>query len=79
MCALQDEATRAVTPKIMGLFVDRMENIFMRISTNASTEPVLKNLSQMINISRRILEIVQGQIATNNQSQLALANSRYEE
>ncbi|TGJ80105.1 hypothetical protein E0Z10_g8657 [Xylaria hypoxylon] len=52
--SLQDPAVRDVVPKIMGTFLERVEKLFMRISSRAPTDPMLPHLSNMTHIATRI-------------------------
>ncbi|CAL3966905.1 unnamed protein product [Diplocarpon coronariae] len=47
---------RDLIPKIMGIFVQRIEHLFMRISQVAAHDPILKRLSLLVVSSNRILE-----------------------
>ncbi|KAI1125711.1 hypothetical protein F5Y10DRAFT_246411 [Nemania abortiva] len=49
-----DPAVREVIPKIMSTFLERVEKLFMRISSRAPTDPILQHLSNMTSIARRI-------------------------
>ncbi|KAI0392686.1 hypothetical protein F5Y17DRAFT_459633 [Xylariaceae sp. FL0594] len=51
---LQDPAVRDVVPKIMGTFLERVEKLFMRISSRAPTDPILPHLSNMTHMATRI-------------------------
>ncbi|KAK2043366.1 hypothetical protein LZ31DRAFT_595667 [Colletotrichum somersetense] len=54
-----DEDARAVTPKIMGMLVARVEGLFVRISSTSGNDPVLKNLSQIIVNAKRVIDVCQ--------------------
>ncbi|GJD04734.1 hypothetical protein ColKHC_13559 [Colletotrichum higginsianum] len=54
-----DEDARAVTPKIMGMLVARVEGLFVRISSTSGNDPVLKNLSQIIVNAKRVIDACQ--------------------
>ncbi|KAK2624235.1 hypothetical protein QTJ16_006185 [Diplocarpon rosae] len=47
---------RDLIPKIMGIYVQRIEHLFMRISQVAAHDPILKRLSLLVVSSNRILE-----------------------
>ncbi|KAI3320723.1 hypothetical protein HD806DRAFT_228269 [Xylariaceae sp. AK1471] len=49
-----DPAVRDVIPKIMGTFLERVEKLFMRISSRAPTDPMLPHLSNMTHMATRI-------------------------
>ncbi|KAI0911398.1 hypothetical protein F4823DRAFT_310764 [Ustulina deusta] len=49
-----DPAVRDVVPKIMATFLERVEKLFMRISSRAPTDPMLPHLSNMTHIATRI-------------------------
>ncbi|TDZ47650.1 Uncharacterized protein CTRI78_v008520 [Colletotrichum trifolii] len=51
-----DDDARAVTPKIMGMLVARVEGLFVRISSTSGNDPVLKNLSQIIVNAKRVID-----------------------
>lgn len=55
----QDGDARAVTPKIMGMLVARVEGLFVRISSTSGNDPVLKNLSQIIVNAKRVIDACQ--------------------
>ena len=57
---LQDAQIRDVTPRIMGVVVERCESLILRISSNNPSEPILKNLSQMVLTAKRILDATRG-------------------
>jgi len=44
----------------MALLIERSENVFMRINGNSTSDPVLKNLSQMISLAKRIIDLCRG-------------------
>ncbi|KXH36594.1 hypothetical protein CNYM01_01490 [Colletotrichum nymphaeae SA-01] len=54
-----DGDARAVTPKIMGMLVARVEGLFVRISSTSGNDPVLKNLSQIIVNAKRVIDACQ--------------------
>ncbi|KAI0865339.1 hypothetical protein F4860DRAFT_305660 [Xylaria cubensis] len=51
---ITDPAVRDVIPKIMGTFLERVEKLFMRISSRAPSDPMLQHLSTMTHIAKRI-------------------------
>ena len=40
----------------MGIYVQRLEHLFMRVSQVSAQDPILKNLSMMVSSTNRILE-----------------------
>ncbi|CAJ2511182.1 Uu.00g068070.m01.CDS01 [Anthostomella pinea] len=52
--SLQDAQVRDVVPNIMGTFLERIEKLFMRISSRSPTDPVLPHLSAMTHMATRI-------------------------
>ncbi|TAQ83363.1 hypothetical protein B7494_g8313 [Chlorociboria aeruginascens] len=56
LTAFQDDQVRELIPKIMGIYVQRIEHLFMRISNISAQDPTLKRLSQMVNAANRILD-----------------------
>ena len=62
-CGSQDAQIRDVTPRIMGVVVERCESLVLRISSNNPSEPMLKNLSQMVLTAKRILDASRGILA----------------
>lgn len=55
----QDEQVQQLVPKIMGIYIQRLEHLFMRISNMSAQDPNLKRLSQMVSTANRILETCQ--------------------
>ncbi|RAL66508.1 hypothetical protein DID88_006198 [Monilinia fructigena] len=53
---LEDQVADLV-PKIMNIYIQRLEHLFMRITNVAPNDPLLKQLSQMVSIANRILEL----------------------
>ncbi|KAI1750659.1 hypothetical protein F4782DRAFT_509080 [Xylaria castorea] len=51
---ITDPAVRDVIPKIMGTFLERVEKLFMRISSRAPSDPMLQHLSTMTHMAKRI-------------------------
>ncbi|KUJ09150.1 uncharacterized protein LY89DRAFT_741446 [Mollisia scopiformis] len=51
-----DDQVRELIPKIMGIYTQRVEHLFMRISQIAAKDPALKRLSQIVTSANRILE-----------------------
>ncbi|KAI0508310.1 hypothetical protein F5B22DRAFT_425921 [Xylaria bambusicola] len=49
-----DPAVREVVPKIMATVLERVEKLFMRISSRAPTDPMLPHLSNMTHVATRI-------------------------
>lgn len=56
--SLQDPAVREVIPKIMATFHERVEKLFIRISSRAPTDPMLAHLSSMTHLATRIQNYV---------------------
>ncbi|KAL2116242.1 hypothetical protein VTJ04DRAFT_8409 [Mycothermus thermophilus] len=54
-----DDQVREVTPKIMTLLKNRIEQLLVEISRIAPHDPTLKTLSSMIQVATRIAETVQ--------------------
>lgn len=50
---------REITPKIMGILKSRVEQLFLRVSSVSAQDPVLKNMSRMVNLMNRITESVE--------------------
>jgi hypothetical protein len=40
----------------MGIYVQRLEHLFMRVSQISAQDPILKNLSMMVSNANRILD-----------------------
>jgi len=57
----QDDQVRELIPKIMGIYVQRLEHLFMRISQVAGHDPLLKRLSLMVAAANRILDTSRAQ------------------
>ncbi|KAI1813805.1 hypothetical protein GGS20DRAFT_551573 [Poronia punctata] len=55
-----DPAVREVVPKIMGTFLERVEKLFMRISSRAPNDPLLQHLSNMTHMATRIQAYARG-------------------
>jgi hypothetical protein len=53
-----DEQVREVTPKIMGIYIQRLEHLFMRISNVSAQDPILKRLSLLVSTANRIVDTV---------------------
>jgi hypothetical protein len=51
-----EQQVRELIPKIMGIYIQRIEHLFMRISQIAAHDPNLKRLSMMVSIANRILD-----------------------
>jgi len=52
----QEDQVRNLIPKIMGIYIQRIEHLFMRISQISAQDPILKRLSMMVGAANRILE-----------------------
>ncbi|KAI9053863.1 hypothetical protein LZ554_002810 [Drepanopeziza brunnea f. sp. 'monogermtubi'] len=60
-----DPQVRDLVPKIMGIYVQRLEHLFMRISQVAAHDPLLKRLSLLVVAANRVLETaVPGSVAS---------------
>ncbi|APA13548.1 hypothetical protein sscle_11g083180 [Sclerotinia sclerotiorum 1980 UF-70] len=53
---LEDQVADLV-PKIMNIYIQRLEHLFMRITNVAPSDPLLKQLSNMVATANRILEL----------------------
>jgi len=51
-----DDQVRELIPKIMGIYTQRVEHLFMRISQIAAKDPALKRLSQIVTNASRVLD-----------------------
>jgi len=51
-----EQQVRDLIPKIMGIYIQRIEHLFMRISQISANDPVLKRLSLMVSTANRILD-----------------------
>ncbi|TVY22323.1 hypothetical protein LHYA1_G009010 [Lachnellula hyalina] len=49
-----ENQVRELIPKIMGIYIQRLEHLFMRISNLSAHDPVLKRLSTMVALANRI-------------------------
>ncbi|TVY33475.1 hypothetical protein LOCC1_G008560 [Lachnellula occidentalis] len=49
-----EDQVRELIPKIMGIYIQRLEHLFMRISNVAAHDPALKRLSAMVSLANRI-------------------------
>ncbi|KAF7945359.1 hypothetical protein EAE96_010134 [Botrytis aclada] len=52
-----DDQVADLVPKIMNIYIQRLEHLFMRITNVAPADPLLKQLSQMVSTANRILEL----------------------
>jgi hypothetical protein len=50
----QEDQVREIIPKIMGIYSQRLEHLFMRISNLSAHDPTLKRLSTMVTVANRI-------------------------
>lgn len=46
-----------MAPKIFELIVQKTENLFVRVSSQRGNDPILRNLSQLIATSKKLLEL----------------------
>ncbi|POS85886.1 hypothetical protein EPUL_002515 [Erysiphe pulchra] len=51
-----DDQVRELSPKIMGIYRQRLEHLFMRISQISSHEPILKRISILVTAANRIID-----------------------
>ncbi|KAH7370772.1 hypothetical protein BKA65DRAFT_24280 [Rhexocercosporidium sp. MPI-PUGE-AT-0058] len=51
-----DDQVLSLIPKIMGIYVARIEHLFMIISQSTGTNPVLKRLSGVVALTNRVME-----------------------
>ncbi|KAH9217251.1 hypothetical protein DL95DRAFT_459467 [Leptodontidium sp. 2 PMI_412] len=51
-----DEQVLELIPKIMGIYVSRIEHLFMHISQSTGTDPILKRLSGVVALTNRVME-----------------------
>jgi hypothetical protein len=54
----QEHEIREVTPKIMGVVKQRLEQLFLAINNVAPRDPVLKNITNMAGLASRIIDVV---------------------
>ncbi|KAL1858175.1 hypothetical protein Daus18300_010057 [Diaporthe australafricana] len=47
---------REITPKVMSLLKGRLEHIFLRLSSTVPSDPALRNISNMTNLTQRITD-----------------------
>ncbi|KAH7347219.1 hypothetical protein B0T11DRAFT_333343 [Plectosphaerella cucumerina] len=52
-----DVDARRMAPKIFELIVQKTESLFVRISSEKGNDPILRTLSQLINTSKKLLEL----------------------
>ncbi|KAL3421349.1 hypothetical protein PVAG01_07794 [Phlyctema vagabunda] len=55
--AFLDDQVREVVPKIMSIYIQRLEHLFMRISNVAAQDPLLKRLSLLVSACNRLLDM----------------------
>lgn len=53
---IQEGQVREITPKVMSLIKSRLEHVFIRLNSAAPTDPILRNLSLMIEYTRKIAD-----------------------
>ncbi|KAL2066608.1 hypothetical protein VTL71DRAFT_2679 [Oculimacula yallundae] len=51
-----DQQVLELIPKIMGIYVSRIEHLFMHVSQSMGTDPILKRLSGIVLLTNRIME-----------------------
>lgn len=44
-------------PKIIGVYIQRLESLFMRISIISAQEPILKRIANSVSTCNRIMDI----------------------
>lgn len=54
--ALQEGQVREIAPRVMSLIKGRLEHVLVRISTLRPNDPILRNVSQMIEYTRKIVD-----------------------
>lgn len=47
---------REITPKVMSLIKSRLEHVFIRLNSSVPNDPALRNLSVMIDYTRKIAD-----------------------
>ncbi|RFU33382.1 hypothetical protein B7463_g2949, partial [Scytalidium lignicola] len=52
-----DETVMQHVPKIIGVYIQRLESLFMRISIISAQEPILKRIANSVSTCNRIMEI----------------------
>lgn len=52
---LQEGQVREIAPRVMSLIQGRLEHVLVRISTLRPNDPILRNVSQMIEYTRKIV------------------------
>ncbi|KAI9651074.1 hypothetical protein NHQ30_001111 [Ciborinia camelliae] len=57
VCGQLENQVADLVPKIMNIYIQRLEHLFMRITNVAPSDPLLKQLSQMVTTANRILEL----------------------
>ncbi|RKF73382.1 putative wd40 repeat-like protein [Golovinomyces cichoracearum] len=53
-----DDQVQGISPKIMGIYCQRLEHLFMRISQISAHEPILQRISALVSAANRIVETV---------------------
>ncbi|TQS36091.1 hypothetical protein Golomagni_03468 [Golovinomyces magnicellulatus] len=51
-----DDQVQDISPKIMGIYCQRLEHLFMRISQISAHEPILQRISALVSAANRIVE-----------------------
>ncbi|KAH8820559.1 hypothetical protein F5884DRAFT_849816 [Xylogone sp. PMI_703] len=52
-----DNTVMQHVPKIIGVYIQRLESLFMRISIISAQEPILKRIANSVNTCKRIVEV----------------------
>jgi hypothetical protein len=66
---------RELIPKIMGIYIQRIEHLFMRVSVVSANDPNLKRLSMLVTLANRILEA--GRESSNSASGSVMSGGRH--
>ncbi|KAI3398542.1 hypothetical protein diail_9066 [Diaporthe ilicicola] len=53
---IQEGQVREITPKVMSLLKGRLEHMFLRLSSTMPSDPALRNISTMTNLTQRITD-----------------------
>lgn len=53
---IQEGQVREITPKVMSLLKGRLEHVFLRLSSTMPSDPALRNISNMTNLTQRITD-----------------------
>jgi hypothetical protein len=53
----QEPQVREVVPNILGGCITQIETLFARINAISPREPILRHLSQMINMANQVIEV----------------------